>query len=136
MRERLSSSIIMVAIAGAAVSAVISTFIAHAPAQAQLSPAPSLTTPWGDPDLQGIWTDQTDTPLQRPARFADQEFFTDAQRAELDQQRSAMRGRDNALSAGLWLTSPAPTMMYSHPRSEPVRGRRGSSIRPMAGSHR
>src|SRR5262249_3016743 len=79
-------------------------FIAHAPAQAQLSPvpipAPSLTTPWGDPDLQGIWTDETDTPLQRPARFADQEFFTDAQRAELDQQRSAMRGRDRRAERG------------------------------------
>jgi len=37
-----------------------------------------LKTPWGEPDLQGLWTDETDTPLQRPARFADQEFFTEA----------------------------------------------------------
>ena len=35
----------------------------------------TLKTPWGEPDLQGIWTDETDTPLQRPARFANQEFF-------------------------------------------------------------
>ena len=26
-----------------------------------------LKTAWGEPDLQGIWTDETDTPLQRPA---------------------------------------------------------------------
>ena len=30
-----------------------------------------LKTPWGEPDLQGIWTLETDTPLQRPARFKD-----------------------------------------------------------------
>ena len=23
-------------------------------------------TPWGDPDLQGVWNDATSTPLQRP----------------------------------------------------------------------
>ena len=25
-------------------------------------------TPWGDPDLQGVWNDATSTPLQRPSR--------------------------------------------------------------------
>jgi hypothetical protein len=52
-----------------------------------------LKTAWGEPDLQGIWTDEFDTPLQRPAKFANQEFFTDAQRAELDQVRSGILGR-------------------------------------------
>ena len=33
-------------------------------------------TPDGRPDLQGIWTTQTFTPLQRPDRFAGQEFLT------------------------------------------------------------
>jgi hypothetical protein len=51
-------------------------------------------TPWGDPDLQGIWTDETDTPLQRPAKFASQEVFTPEQRAELDKERAALLGRD------------------------------------------
>jgi hypothetical protein len=51
-------------------------------------------TPWGDPDLQGIWTDETSTPFQRPVRFANQEFFTDEQRAALDEQRSGLLGRD------------------------------------------
>src|SRR6266850_676217 len=56
--------------------------------------APVPKTPWGEPDLQGIWTDESDTPLQRPAKYANQEFFTEAQRAELDKQRSALLGRD------------------------------------------
>src|SRR5262252_1398682 len=28
-----------------------------------------IKTPWGEPDLQGIWTMEFDTPLQGPARF-------------------------------------------------------------------
>ena len=42
-----------------------------------------LRTPEGVPDLQGIWTSQTFTPLQRPERFAGQEFLTDEEAAEL-----------------------------------------------------
>jgi hypothetical protein len=57
--------------------------------------APALKTPWGEPDLQGIWTVETDTPFQRSPKYANQEFFTEAQRAELDRVRSALRGRDN-----------------------------------------
>ena len=57
-------------------------------------------TAWGEPDLQGIWTDETNTPLQRPARFANQEFFTEEQRAELDKQRSELPGRDGRGARG------------------------------------
>jgi len=59
-----------------------------------------LKTPWGDPDLQGIWTDESDTPLQRSPKFANQEFFTQEQRADLDRQRSAMIGRDRRSERG------------------------------------
>jgi hypothetical protein len=104
MREKFSGSTITVAIAGAAVSIVISVSITRAPAQAPVTsaavPAAALTTPWGEPDLQGIWTDETDTPLQRSPKFANQEFFTEAQRAELDQQRSAMMGRERRAERG------------------------------------
>ena len=34
-------------------------------AQAGTSPR----TPWGEPDLQGIWTEEFDIPLERPERF-------------------------------------------------------------------
>ncbi|HYM21839.1 MAG TPA: tannase/feruloyl esterase family alpha/beta hydrolase, partial [Vicinamibacterales bacterium] len=40
-------------------------------------------TPDGHPDLQGIWTTHTFTPLVRPARYAGQEFLTDTEAAEL-----------------------------------------------------
>jgi hypothetical protein len=61
---------------------------------------PALKTPWGEPDLQGIWTDESDTPLQRPAKYANQEYFTEAQRAELDKERAALLGRDKRVERG------------------------------------
>jgi hypothetical protein len=54
-----------------------------------------FVTPWGDPDLQGIWTDVYETPLQRPARYAGREFLTEEEVAALDQQRSAILRRDH-----------------------------------------
>src|SRR5258707_3127710 len=57
-------------------------------------------TPWGEPDLQGIWTVEFDTPLQRPAKYANQEFFSQAQREELDKERSALLGRDKRVQRG------------------------------------
>jgi hypothetical protein len=93
-----------VIIAGAAVGIGISVSItpalAEVPVASATAPAATLETPWGEPDLQGIWTDETDTPLQRSPRFADQEFFTDVQRAELDRQRSAMQGRERRAERG------------------------------------
>src|SRR5215475_1641174 len=104
MREKFSGSMITVAVAGAAVGVVISASMTRSSAQvaaaSATNPAPALTTPWGEPDLQGIWTDETDTPLQRSPKFANQEFFTDAQRAELDRQRSAMQGRERRAERG------------------------------------
>ena len=67
--------------------------LAQAPAASVTTPVPELKTPWGEPDLQGIWTDEFDTPLQRPAKYAEQEFFTEAQRAELDKERTEMLNR-------------------------------------------
>jgi hypothetical protein len=62
--------------------------------------AQTLKTPWGEPNLQGIWTDESDTPLQRSPKFANQEFFTDAQRADLDNERSALLRRDRRVERG------------------------------------
>jgi hypothetical protein len=62
--------------------------------------APVLKTPWGEPDLQGIWTDETDTPLQRSPRFANQELYTEAQREELDRARAALLRRDRRVERG------------------------------------
>src|SRR5262249_16216360 len=88
---------------GAAVTVVSVTVawkVAWSQTVAAPSPAVALKTPWGEPDLQGIWTDESDTPLQRPAKYAAQEFFTPEQRAELDEIRSAVLGRDSRAQFG------------------------------------
>jgi hypothetical protein len=106
MREKFSDSMISVAIAAAAAGAVISAPItrasAQAPAASGMTPTASalLKTPWGEPDLQGIWTDETTTPLQRPARYANQAVFTEAERAELDRVRSEVLGRERRAERG------------------------------------
>jgi hypothetical protein len=89
MLDRFSGTMITLAIAATAVGAVISASLTGTSAQTP----PPLKTPWGEPDLQGIWTDEFDTPLQRPAKYANQEFFTEAQRTELDKVRSEVLGR-------------------------------------------
>ena len=102
MGDRSSGFMITVAIIGATVGAATSVSVTSTQAQAQRASAttPTLKTPWGEPDLQGIWMDETDTPPQRPAKYADQEFFTEAQRAELDAQRASIRGKDNRRERG------------------------------------
>ena len=38
-------------------------------------------TAWGDPDLQGIWSNTTTTPMERPADLEGREFLTEEERA-------------------------------------------------------
>ncbi len=48
--------------------------------QGQGGPAESYAAPrtaWGDPDLQGIWSNTTSTPFERPAEFGERQFLTD-----------------------------------------------------------
>ncbi len=54
--------------------------LAAAPAVAQESQYTAPRTPWGAPDLNGVWSNATTTPLQRPAELADQAFLTEEER--------------------------------------------------------
>src|SRR5262245_59472261 len=96
MRDRFFNSVATVAIATAAIGTVVAVLGTQTSAQ---GPA-ALKTPWGEPDLQGIWTVEYDTPFQRSPRFANQEFFTEEQRAEFDRVRSQLRGRDERGARG------------------------------------
>ena len=42
-------------------------------------------TPWGAPDLQGVWDFRTITPLERPEDLGDKAFLTPEEAAELEQ---------------------------------------------------
>ncbi|MEX0618717.1 MAG: hypothetical protein WDZ76_02425 [Pseudohongiellaceae bacterium] len=43
-------------------------------------------TVFGHPDLQGIWTNATQTPLERPVEFGTKGFFTDEERLAQEQE--------------------------------------------------
>jgi len=43
-----------------------------------------LRTPWGDPSFQGVWTNATITPLERPPALADKPFLTEEEVADLE----------------------------------------------------
>ena len=49
--------------------------LAPLPGYAQSADAPR--TPWGKPDLQGVWDFATLTPMERPAEFADRATLTE-----------------------------------------------------------
>src|SRR5439155_19249385 len=62
------------------------------------SPATSLRTAWGAPDLQGIWESTVVTPFERPRELGTREFLTPQEIAdkEKDLAKRAVenKGRD------------------------------------------
>jgi hypothetical protein len=68
---------------------LLSSAIAAAQAPAK-SYAPAKT-PWGDPDIQGTFTNATITPFERPAEFAGRDFLTEKEAVELERRTAASR---------------------------------------------
>ena len=64
--------------------AVVALAPLAAVAQSAESEAPR--TPWGKPDLQGVWDFRSLTPLERPADLGDKAFLTEEEAAALEQQ--------------------------------------------------
>jgi len=53
------------------------------------APASAQNTPWGDPDLQGTWSNQTPIPLERPAPLANKAFFTKQEADDIEKNSLA-----------------------------------------------
>ena len=81
--------------ATAAVLAVVVAISVVAPASGQ---APKKynppKTPWGDPDLQGVWNDATSTPLQRPATIGEKTILSDEEAEDFQQSLAFDLSRD------------------------------------------
>jgi hypothetical protein len=76
-----------------AVSMTFTSVSGQSPAPAAKAAAAAKTA-WGEPDLQGIWTDDYQLVLQRPSRYANKEFFTDKEREDIDKQRAGLLRRE------------------------------------------
>ena len=134
MKRRLLESLGVAVVLIGLVVLLQSSVAGQAPAgktSAATGPAPK--TAWGHPDLQGIWLDEFDTPLERPARYADKEFFTAEERAEQDAVRSGNVGRNRRVERGSQqdvagaynavFTSAKPTGRRTSMVVEPANGR-------------
>jgi hypothetical protein len=66
--------------------------VAAGPAAAQERKWTPPMTPWGEPDLQGTYSNRTITPFERPASVNGREFFTKEEVAALEEQAQESGG--------------------------------------------
>ena len=71
---RINASVL--ATAAALVSLMVVPVVGQAQSVASDQRSPVPRTPWGDPDLQGLWNFATNTPLQRPPKYVGREWLT------------------------------------------------------------
>ena len=71
------------------------TLVGQAPARRSLP-----RTPWGDPDLQGLWTNATITPFERPSALAGKQVLTEQEAAELEKTNLTTNNQDRRDGAG------------------------------------
>ena len=105
MRQRHPERILRrLAVATAVVLALAVTLVGQAPNTSDkpgTKTTPTVSrTPWGDPDLQGIWDFRSATPLERPDELAGKEVLTDAEAAEFAAKTVKNRNRDTNVPEG------------------------------------
>ena len=71
-------------VAALAIAAGCGAAAVHAQSPAGEAPGAAPRTPWGAPDLQGIWVGSTLTPLERPPQFEGREFLREEEVAALE----------------------------------------------------
>src|ERR1700677_2301289 len=94
------------------------------PAAAQQSNFTPPKTPWGEPDLQGIWplNHLIATPFQRPEKYGDRRFLTDEEYAAA---QKAAQARNQRFESGAIPQADSGTqvMRLTSLISEPANGR-------------
>ena len=71
------------------------------PAAAQKKPWIQGRTPDGQPDIQGVWTNPTLTPFERPARLAGKATLTEEEAAEIERRAAANRENDHVVAGDI-----------------------------------
>src|SRR5688500_7703068 len=109
INRRLHMSHRFLAPIGALTTVVLVLLLAQAPVVGQQAPAAATNTqaaetaptnwipsrtPWGDPDLQGVYTYSTSTPLERPGAAANRDSYTEAEIAAMEETAAQRRAAD------------------------------------------
>ena len=115
MRDRILAAIGVPLIAAGLFAALPAAAQAPAGGKAPASKAAAAKkwrTPWGDPDLQGSWSNSTTTPLERPAKYAGRALMTPqelAERREAERIANAKRDDPGQAPTGFaWFEGGAP----------------------------
>jgi hypothetical protein len=100
MKHRFLTTALMVVIAMAAVALVALPIAAQTPKPAATTAAKAWTppkTPWGDPDLQGIYTsdDYIGLGMNRNAQLGNRLYFTEEEIATREKNIAATAERDS-----------------------------------------
>ena len=95
MHPRLPVTIAVLALLGS-----ITLCATQSAAQSASPSANTVTTPWGDPDLQGVWDFRTITPLERPDELAGKAVLTEEEAAEWQRDWANEQNRDRRDGAG------------------------------------
>ena len=74
--------------------------LAPLPASPQDTWTPART-PWGDPDLSGVWDFKTLTPLERPSELSGKDVLSDEDAAEYERETLRALDKDRRTSDGL-----------------------------------
>jgi hypothetical protein len=86
-------------------------------------------TPWGEPDLQGLWNSETITPLERPARWAGTPVLSPAEAAAVEKWVASATGRDDRSQRGTERdVAGAYNELWSPPRNVGLSDRRTGLI--------
>jgi len=106
----------------ALILSVFGPILAQTPAKAWTAPKISS----GEPDLQGIWTSTTTTPLERPPQLGNRLFLTDEEFAESERRLARQLAADGqaTTSPGAAVTTGPP----NHWTERPSRASRQTSL--------
>lgn len=96
----------------AAVIALLPLISIAVAGQTPAKPGPAPKTPWGHPDLQGVWTsdDESSIPMERPAQFANKPVLEGKELEDYLKQRELERARSANFGGGI--TGAGPVHWY------------------------
>ena len=83
-----------------AISTLAPVLVAGQTATARTDAATPDATPWGDPDLQGVWASDSATPLERPDELAGKAVLTDEETAALATRAAQLFNGDTDAAFG------------------------------------